>query len=190
MKTRALATAGAVLILSQAGAGFAGESGWVLGPAFKPGWDPAFTLAATAGYLDPDVHGASGDAAYGLQFSLNCPWFQPPAGVIRQQFNFNYFDEGDLEMKTLEMNPRYFMALSHGLTIGVGPSIGYVWADADAGKSPGMWAGGLGADLDYRVGSLFFGIGTRYQWTQNKTVGFDKGGADNLLITVKVGVNF
>lgn len=166
------------------------NEGWVFGPAFKPGWDGKYTLAVTAGYLDPDTSLASANASLGLQFSLNCPWFQPPQGAIRQQFNLNRFDDGDFQLTTLEINPRYYWDLSPNLSVGAGPGFGYVWTDAPVGQSPDLWALQAGLDLDYRVGGFYAGIGTRYQWTENETVGVDSKGLDNWLTMLKVGVNF
>jgi len=111
--------------------------------------------------------------------------------MIRQQFNYNRFDEDGLEIATLEMNPRYYMG-EGDLTFGVGPGIGYVWAEADAaGVDEGMWALQLGADIEYRRGALYLGAGTRYQLTQDEELGnTGEKGVDNGLSTVKVGVNF
>lgn len=55
------------------------------GPAFKPGWDSGFTLAAVGGEMDVD--GAGKGFYSGLELSLDCPWPKPPKGMIRQQFN-------------------------------------------------------------------------------------------------------
>lgn len=167
-----------------------GTGEWVMGPAFKPGWDPHFTIAATAGYLDPDIQGVDGGSAYGLQLSLNCPWFSPPTGAIRQQFNYNTFDNDGQEITSLEMNPRYFVSASPSILIGAGPGIGYVWTKSDLGKDKNVWALQLGADIEYRHEQLFLALGTRYMWTQNKELGIDNKGANNLLTQVKVGFNF
>ena len=170
------------------GIGFSGE--WVMGPAFKEGWIGDYTAAVTAGYMALDNDSASDDSSLGLQFALNCPWFRPPEGMIRQQFNLNRFDHDGLELTSLEMNPRYFWDLPSNFTLGVGPGVGYVWTDPDEGKSPNLWSLQAGVDLDYRQGVFYFGVGTRYQWTENKRVGLNDNGVDNWLTSVKVGVNF
>ena len=163
---------------------------WVMGPAFKPDWKPHFTVAATAGYLDPDINGVSGSSSPGIQLSLNCPWFSPPSGAIRQQFNYNTFDSDGQKLKSLEMNPRYFISASPSILIGFGPGLGYVWTESDPGKDQNVWAFQLGADIEYRYKHLYLGLGTRYQWTQDKELGLANKGADNLLTTAKIGINF
>jgi len=164
---------------------------WKMLPFKDPSWSPDFILAVTAGELDPDVDGVDSGTAVGAQLSLNCPWFEPPKGAIRQQFNYNSFDENGLEITTLEINPRYYMG-EGDLTFGVGPGLGYLWAESDAaGVDTGMWALQLGADVEYRMGALYLGAGTRYQLTQDEELGATgQEGVDNWLTSVKLGINF
>ena len=166
------------------------ESGWVFGPAFKEGWNADFTLALAANYIDPDISGVDGDSSLGLQVSLNCPWFQPPSGLIRQQFNLNQFDKEGIKLTTFEINPRYFVEMSPSVMLGVGPGFGYMWTDADVGEAENMWTLQLGGDLEYRQGALFLGAGARYMFTQDKNIGLNNDGADNWLVQLKAGVNF
>ncbi|RMD69952.1 MAG: hypothetical protein D6819_05535 [Gammaproteobacteria bacterium] len=164
--------------------------GWVFFPAFKEGWNPHFTFAATAGYMDPDSSLGDADTTWGLQLSLDCPWFMPPKGAIRQVFNYNAYEDGKLTLQTIEMNPRYFMTITPGLILGIGPGIGYVIADADVGRDANMWALQVGADLEYRYEHLFLGLSARYQHTQQERVGIDDEGADNWLTLLKAGITF
>jgi hypothetical protein len=166
------------------------ESGWVIGPAFEEGWKPEFTLALAANYIEPDISGIDGDSSLGLQLSLNCPWFQPPSGVIRQQFNINQFDKGGIKLTTFEINPRYYVETSPNFRVGFGPGFGYMWTDANVGAEEGMWTLQLGGDLEYGQGALFLGAGARYQFTQNKDLGIGNDGADTWLVQLKAGVNF
>lgn len=156
--------------------------GWIMSPYKQAGWSPDFTLAVTAGPMDFDIAGMDVDTALGVQLSLNCPWFSPPSGTIRQQFNYNTFDNNNVTINTLEMNPHWYGS-SGKLSYGAGPGLGYVWVKPDVGLDDSMWAFQLSADVEYRHGVLFAGIGTRYQFTSG-------GDADNLLTQVKFGVNF
>lgn len=177
------------LVLFGATGAMAAE-GWKMFPFRDAEWSPDFTLALSYGVMDPDTNLGDSDPAVGVQFSLNCPWFTPPQGMIRQQFNYNRFDEGLLEISTLEMNPRYYFGEGN-LTFGVGPGVGYVWVDRDGFGTEGLWAFQLGADLEYRQDRLFLGLSSRYQFTEGKTIGTsNERGMDNWLTTVKVGVNF
>lgn len=166
---------------------------WKLLPVFNDSqWKPDFALSATAGYMDIDGSVGSGGETYGMQLAFNCPVFTPPGeGVVLQQFDVNHYDNGNLELTTFEINPRYFVPVAEGLKIGVGPGIGYMWTDYNGGKDPNMWTAQLGVDVEYRKGSLYAGFGTRYQWTENETIGPNQNeGVDNLLTSIKVGINF
>lgn len=162
---------------------------WVIGPAFEDGWSPDFTLALTANYFDPDASGLDSDSGFGLQLSLNCPWFQPPSGLIRQQFNYNKFDDKGIDVTTFELNPRYYVDMSASSRIGVGPGFGYMWTDTNGAGDSDMWTFQLGGDYELRAGPWFLGLGARYQWTQDKTVGPSDSGLDNWLVQLKAGIN-
>lgn len=168
--------------------GSALAEGWVMGPAFKDGWDPEFTLAAVGGSMDVD--NADSATYKGLEFSLNCPWFQPPTGAIRQQFNIGTYDDNGFEITSFEMNPNYFMTLSPNLSLGIGPGVGYARTSYLNGPTEGLWSVQASANLNYRSGPLFLGAGARYQDTRDKTLAPGIRGADNWLINAKIGINF
>ena len=155
---------------------------WKMMPFKEDGWSPDFTLAVAAGHMATDIDGVDDDAAYGIQLSLNCPWFSPPFGNIRQQFNYNVFDNDGVKVSTIELNPRWY-EVDGNLSYGIGPGIGYVQVEPDNGNDHDEWAVQLGADIEYRQGSMFYGFGSRYQRVNDSA-------ADNLLTQFKVGVNF
>jgi hypothetical protein len=46
-----------------------------------------------------------GAATYqGLEFSLDCPWFQPPKGTLRQQFNYGTYSKDNVSLAVLSNN--------------------------------------------------------------------------------------
>ena len=165
----------------------------VLLPAFLDDtWEANAALSATAGYMDIGNSVAGGGVTYGLQLAFNCPVFTIPGkNVILQQIDLNFYDNNDLKMTTLEINPHYFWQLSDGLRIGAGPGLGYLWTDVKNGKDSNLWAGQAGVALEYRKDSLYASFGTRYQWTESATLGTKRNeDMDNLLTTVKIGYNF
>lgn len=190
MKTNLLTCALAGLCCASSTPVFAEGDGWTFAPFRDDGWEPKFTLALTAGYMDVDNSDANGDLVPGAQVSLDCPWFAPPKGTIRQQFNYNYYHDGDLKIRSYEINPRYYLDINPSTRVGFGPGFGYVVADQDGGEHKGMWSYQLGADVEYRDDGLFYGFGVRYQGTEKETLGPDDEGADNWLAQFKVGVNF
>jgi len=167
--------------------GSAMADGWTLGPAFKDGWKPDFTMAAVIGSMDAD-HASSG-AYKGAEFSLNCPWFQPPTGTIRQQFNIGSYQNGNMSLTSFEINPNYFISVAPGWTVGAGPGIGYVHAYV-GDHAAALASFQVSANLNYRNGPFFFGAGARYQDTRNKEIAPGINGADNWLVSAKVGINF
>ena len=95
-----------------------------------------------------------------------------------------------MEITSFEMNPNYFMTLSPKWTLGVGPGIGYVRASYMDGSTEGLWSIQASANLNYRSGPLFMGAGVRYQNTEDETLAPGIEGADNWLLSAKVGINF
>lgn len=185
MKTKLASIA---LLSAFALSGSAMAEGWVLGPVFKDGWKADFTLAAVGGAMDADHAGS--DLYKGLEFSLNCPWFQPPKGVIRQQFNIGKYESDGLKITSFEINPNYFMELAPHWTLGVGPGFGYARASYKGGSTEGLWSIQASVNLNYRNGPLFLGVGARYQNTRDKHLAPGIDGADNSMINAKIGFNF
>lgn len=161
--------------------------GWSMFPFKQDGWKPEFTLAAVVGSMNPD-NGGTGTYT-GAELSLNCPWFQPPTGTIRQQFNLGTFDHNGMSLTSFEMNPNYYVSIGNGWTLGAGPGIGFVRGYLN-GKEAAMSSIQGSANLNYRNGHFFAGVGARYQDTRNKELAAGKSGADNWLVSAKVGINF
>lgn len=165
--------------------------GWTIAPFLDDDFDPHFTAAVTTGSMNLKLPGAGTDTVNGLMLSLNCPWFQPPKGTIRQVFNYNVYDDGNYDVKTFEMNPRYFVSVSPSVQLGVGPGVGYMWIDSDVGNDAEVWTFQVGADLDYRNKNLFLGLGTRYMITEEDDIGTRTDqDADNWVVQLRAGLNF
>jgi len=160
---------------------------WKPLPVSDAGFKPDVTVSALVGSMDPKH--ASSAAFTGAELAFNCLLIQPPSGVIRSKISIGQYDHGGLKLTTYELNPRWTFNLDKDLSVGFGPGIGYVDAKA-GGQSKGLWAGQLGADLDYRIGMMNLGLAARWQGTQNKQLAAGYKGADNLLIEAKIGVNF
>ena len=167
--------------------GTALAEGWTMGPAFKDGWKPEFTLAAVVGSMDVKNIGTS--EYHGAELSLNCPWFQPPTGMIRQQFNIGTYENGNASLTSFELNPHYYVSVAPGWSIGAGPGIGYVHGYV-GDKEADMSSIQVSASVNYRRGHFFAGAGARYQDSLNKEIVPGVKGMDNWLLSAKVGINF
>jgi hypothetical protein len=157
-------------------------------------WKANAAFSATAGYMDIGSSIAGGGATYGFQLAFDCPVFTIPGkNVILQQIDLNFYDNNNLKLTTLEINPHYFWSLSDELRVGAGPGLGYIWSDLKNARDPNLLAGQLGFAFEYRKDKLYASFGSRYQWTESEK--FYKGSdkkedLDNLLTTFKVGYNF
>lgn len=166
---------------------------WVFFPAFTDdNWKGKPALSATVGYMDINSSVAGGGETYGLQLAFDCPVFTIPGDdAVLQQINLNFYDNNDLELTTLEINPHYYTNIAKNTRFGFGPGLGYTWTDSKRGKDSDLWAGQVGFAIEYRKDSLYASFGSRYQWTESATIGTEKDeDLDNLLTTIKVGYNF
>jgi len=158
-------------------------------PYKDPNWDPEFNLSIAAGQFDPQNSGMDSESVTGVQLSLNCPWFGPPLGALRQQFNFNVVDADTYTINTFEINPRWY-AVDGNLRYGAGPGFGYMWINPDVGENADTWTLQLSVAAEYRIDKISFGIGSRYQYTMDQDINRSGEGMDNVLTDVKIGFDF
>ncbi len=188
-KTNVLAMLGAAAALA---AGTAQADGWTFLPATKPGYTPEPTVAVTAGLLNPDSTIGGSATAYGVELSMNCALIQPPSNRVRTTVSFLTYEDGDLKLTDVELNPHYVVELSDNFWVGGGPGVGVVKADT-SDQDATMLAFQLGASAHYRMDKLFIGAEARYQFTQSKDIGpaaNPDSGVNNVRALVKVGFNF
>lgn len=161
---------------------------WEWFPVGSGDFDFDFTLAATMGQVEETTMVLDKPEVYGAQLSFECPWFSSPQGNLRTHFNHNIYEFANASVRTFEINPHWFTSeSSDGLTLGIGVGVGYIWNTATAQD---MFSANAVADLEYRAGLLFAGVGVRYMATQDNDMGtFVTGGMDNLLLQLKVGIN-
>ncbi|MEI7841502.1 MAG: hypothetical protein WCI39_00600 [Gallionellaceae bacterium] len=181
---RSLSTLAVISTLAISGSALA--DGWKTLPFLDAGWKPNFTLAATVGSMDIKDVGAA--TSQGLELSLDCPWFQPPQGALRQQFNYSTYKKDNISLNIWEMNPHYYITVAEGWTVGFGPGVGYVQGTVGSyeAKLPSIQ---FSADVNYRKGHYFAGVGARVQNARNDQIG-TLTGLDNSLLNVKLGYNF
>jgi hypothetical protein len=160
---------------------------WKVLPVRDAGFKPDFTVSALVGSLNPEHAGS--DTYVGGEVAFNCLLVEPPVGKIRTKISVGSFDDNGLELTSFELNPRWTFDINKNLSVGIGPGMGYVDAER-GGNSQGLWAGQVGVDLDYRIGAINLGLAARWQGTENDTIAPGFKGADNTLITAKIGYNF
>lgn len=152
-------------------------------------WDPDFNLFITAGQFDPAVSGLDTESVTGLQLSLNCPWFGPPVGAIRQNMNYNMVKADGYDLNTFEINPRWY-AVDDNLRYGAGPGFGYMWVKPDVGDDASSVTLQLSASVEYTIDKFIIGAGTRYQYTLDQDINGSGDGFNNMLTDIKIGFDF
>lgn len=156
-------------------------------PVMQDGFKYEPTLSFIGGQLDPDVNGVDESGVVGIELSFNCPLLATPTNGIRQQLSITSFDNDDLKMTSFEINPHYVVNLSPSFALGFGPGIGLVNVDYD-GDSDTAFTGQLGASIQYRTGTLYFGLEARQQYTANIDMLDDD--VNNSRISLKIGHDF
>jgi outer membrane scaffolding protein for murein synthesis (MipA/OmpV family) len=160
---------------------------WKTMPVMDSNYQPDFTLSALVGSMDPQHAGS--DSVIGGELAFNCLLLQPSTGIIRTRVSISKFSNDGLKLTSYEINPHWTFNIADHLSLGFGPGLGYVDAKYQ-GSGKGLWAAQLGADLDYRVNHINFGVAARWQGTQNSTLSPGIKGADNSLVEARIGYNF
>lgn len=158
---------------------------WLAGA--QDGYSAQPTISLMAGHMDPGDNMDS-DTVSGLELSLNCPLLQPPSNRIRQQLSYSKYEDGGVEIESIEINPHYVVEVSPGLEIGGGPGLGYVMVDKAAGGG-NVLALQLGASAHYHGSSpLYLGAEVRYQITGDDNFGAaTESDVDNYRVLLKLG---
>jgi hypothetical protein len=185
MKHTILSTLIGLTLASASAAALAGE--WKFLPVMDADYKANVTASLVGGSMSSTPVGSG--TYSGIEVALNCMALQPPSGIIRSKISYGQFDKNGLKLTTFEVNPRWTTPIAKDLTIGFGPGIGLVTADV-AGQTTNMMAMQLGADMDYSIGKLNFGLGVRWQNTANKNITPTIKGANNRLVQAKLGFNF
>ncbi|MGE5505462.1 MAG: hypothetical protein ACM31L_13655 [Actinomycetota bacterium] len=188
MKRTALALA--AVMFAAAFPALAGDGSWSVLPIQSRSYQADPTVALKLGAVDP-AH-LPGGFAGGIEVAVDDPLLSPPVGRIRDQFSYTVADHGGVMLQMLEVNPHYLYPLGSNWWVGGGPGVGYVIASPDRGSSADLWAVQAGGQIQYWSGGLMVGLESRYQWTEDATIGTGtaSGGADNWLTTLKLGVRF
>jgi len=157
-------------------------------PVMNSSYTPSLAVAALGGYQKTDA--VDGTGAYGVEVSLTCPLLQIPNYPIRQQVSLVHTNSNGLTTTDFELNPHVLFDVAPQLHVGVGPSIGFVYASgaSDHDYSFGI---GAGASVTYDINSQYFvGAESRYQWVNSATLSGSKVDLDNMRTLLKVGVHF
>lgn len=141
----------------------AGETSFL--PIFKENYRPQFGVSIVAGIQNNQNFDKSANV-FGIDISLQCPLLCTSKNYIRQQISFIKQDGKDIQSLAIELNPQYRLIATPSFELGVGPSLGVVFAEVVDDKNT-AFTYGLGASMAYHIGSMFFTIESRYGLTGN-----------------------
>ena len=157
-------------------------------PVTDSSYVPSFAVAALGGYQKTEA--VDGTGAYGVEISLTCPLLQIPNNMIRQQISLVRADSNGLATTSLELNPHVLFDVAPQLHIGVGPSLGVIYASG-LGDHDTVFGIGAGASVTYDIAPKYFvGAESRYQWTNNASLSGRTVDLDNTRTLLKVGMHF
>ncbi len=185
-----------LVALGATGAATAAEGEWNWLAGTKEGYKMEPAVSLLFGVMKPDLDGVDAQAAFGLEFSLNCPLIQPPTNKIREQVSFTMFKDGEYKQNSLELSPHYVVEVSKGLWFGGGPGLGVIFAEGKHDHSSNtekhddtVFGFQVGASLHYTAAAPFFaGAEARYQITSKANDIGDN--LNNLRAMLKVGMSF
>ena len=163
-------------------------------PVFKKGYRPQFGISLVSGFQNNQNFDKSA-AVYGVDISLQCPLLCTAKNYIRQQLSIIQHNGKELKSLAVELNPQYRLIAKSNFELGVGPSFGLVFADANNDRK-NAFTYGLGGSLVYHVSKVFFTAESRYgltntiHFTNNSTNVTVSNNLNNLRTILKIGYKF
>jgi hypothetical protein len=139
------------------------------------------SVAAKGGWWEADVQSVDGAAAFGAEFAIDNLGYAPAYGKLHHMLSWNHADHDGLGLDSAEWNVHWMLEARPNLWLGLGPGVGWVWADGQNLSDSAALQ--FGASAHSVVGHAIFGIESRYQWTE-------AGSADNWLTMLTVGYRF
>jgi len=134
-------------------------------PVFRKGYRPQFGISLVSGIQDNQNFDRS-SAVYGLDISLQCPLLCTKKNYIRQQLSIIQQNGKQLNTLAIELNPQYRLIAKPVFELGIGPSFGFISAEANTDKKS-VFTYGLGGSIAYHVGKIFFALESRYGLTND-----------------------
>jgi opacity protein-like surface antigen len=163
-------------------------------PVLKKGYRPQFGVSLVGGVQNNQNFDKSAPV-FGVDISLQCPLLCTKKNYIRQQISIIQQNGKDLKTLALELNPQYRLISKPSFELGVGPSFGVIFAEANNDKNT-AFTYGLGASIAYHLGKVFFtaesryGLSNKIDFTDNKDNTTISNNLNNLRSVLKIGYKF
>jgi len=144
------------------------------------------SVAVIGGSMDTlNVDNTDAAGFYGLAVGFNCLL----SDTIRQELQITNYDNDDLKILQVNLNPRYLVDLTESTTLGMGPTFGLAKVE-NLNDSDTVFTYGLGVNLQMNFDNAFVAAETKYELTQDAELANIKQDVDNLKVLLKVGYTF
>jgi len=143
-------------------------------------------IALLGGVMLTDEDDAEWNPIYGAEFSFKCLL----SDSVRSQVQFTNYDEDNLKMMQLSLNPHYIFNQGSTVEFGVGPHVGI--AQVEVGSEDDIiYTYGAGASVTANLTEHFFlGAEARYEWTTETTFANVDTNFNNAKVFGKIGYSF
>jgi len=143
-------------------------------------------IALLGGIMQGDGDDAEWNPVYGAEFSFKCLL----SDSVRSQIQFTNYDQDNLKMMQLSLNPHYIFNRGNTVEFGVGPHVGL--ASVEIGSEDDIvYTYGGGASITANLTEHFFlGAEARYEWTTETTFAGTDTNFNNAKIFGKIGYSF
>ena len=143
-------------------------------------------FALLGGVMKGEGDDTEWNPVYGAEFSFKCLL----ADNVRQQIQITNYDEDNLKMLQVSLNPHYIFNTGSVVEFGVGPHLGA--AKVEIGNEDDIvFTYGVGASAKANLTEHFFiGAEARYEWTTDATFAGVDDDVNNAKVFGKIGYSF
>lgn len=144
------------------------------------------SVALIGGAMDTtNVSNSDFKGFYGVEVGFNCL----VSDTIRQQLQITNYENDDLKILQVNLNPHYLVDLSKSTTLGMGPTFGLAKVE-NLNDSDTVFTYGLGMNLKMDFDNVFVALETKYELTQDAELTNIEQDVDNLKVLLKLGYTF
>lgn len=164
------------------------DDGWLFMPASSGPYKADFSLALMAGEGRNERDDESVEVSTGVEFGFNSPWLQPRnENRLRTFFSHTTLNGDSFKTNSLELNWHLMTPVAPNLTLGLGPGIGWLEADARGIPEGENLSIQVGGNLTYRNGPWYLGLELRRQWSSTLSADGRSFDPDNTRLMLKLG---
>ncbi len=163
---------------------------WEILPVLNSEHNLAPSIAILGGGVLLDNEDSKTESLYGLEVGLNCPLIKVPGGKIRQQIQITKFEDNNVEITEVTLNPHYEFYSSDAFALGMGPNFGVAKVET-SNDNDTVFTYGFGANVRANITKeLFVGAQVSYETSNDATLSNVSTNIDNIKYFAKIGYQF